>query len=51
MKLPVGLVLKLVAEEPAVLLAELLGLAHHASALARLGRDDDLRGGGEVNKR
>mmetsp|Transcript_11116 Transcript_11116/g.21568 ORF Transcript_11116/g.21568 Transcript_11116/m.21568 type:complete len:259 (-) Transcript_11116:95-871(-) len=36
-ELPVGLVLELVAEEPAVLLAQLLRLAHHARALARLG--------------
>jgi hypothetical protein len=32
-----------VAEEPAVLLAELLGLLNHAEALAGLGRDNDLR--------
>ena len=39
----VGVVLKLRAEEPAVLRAELLRLGHHAGALARLGRHDHLR--------
>eukprot|EP00965_Chrysotila_dentata_P233483 6199608-Pleurochrysis_carterae.AAC.1 len=42
-ELPVGLVLELVAEEPAVLLAQLLRLAHHARALARLGCHNHLR--------
>jgi hypothetical protein len=42
MELPVGFGLKLVAEEPAVLLTELGGLGDHPSALARLGRHDDL---------
>mmetsp|Transcript_34142 Transcript_34142/g.89785 ORF Transcript_34142/g.89785 Transcript_34142/m.89785 type:complete len:202 (-) Transcript_34142:6-611(-) len=43
MELPVGLGLKLVAEEPTVGLGELLGLAHHASAFAGLRRHDNLR--------
>ena len=41
-ELPVRLVLELVAEEPAVLLAELLCLANHAGPLACLWRHNHL---------
>mmetsp|Transcript_20965 Transcript_20965/g.50286 ORF Transcript_20965/g.50286 Transcript_20965/m.50286 type:complete len:276 (-) Transcript_20965:452-1279(-) len=40
---PVGLVLELMAEEPAMLGAQLLCLAHHARALPCLGSHDDFR--------
>eukprot|EP00962_Isochrysis_galbana_P032990 scaffold10955_cov125-Isochrysis_galbana.AAC.7 len=39
-----GVCAHLVAQEPPVLLTELLGLAHHAGALARLGGDNHLGG-------
>jgi len=42
-ELPISLVLELVAQEPPVLLAQLLRLAHHACALPCLGRHNHLR--------
>eukprot|EP00967_Tisochrysis_lutea_P141820 scaffold261089_cov35-Tisochrysis_lutea.AAC.2 len=40
--LPIGLIFELMAKEPAMLLAQFLGLLHHTGTLACLGRDDDL---------